>query len=296
METLLEIVPEKAVDPCFYLEKYRKNKDFVKSPFRYPGGKFYALKHIIPFLDCVPHNEFREPFVGGGSIFFGKRKVSLNWLNDLETDLIDIYQALTDSKHLGEFEKLFAEEVATRERHSEIKDFVPTTFQEKVFKTYYLNRTSYCGIIHKPAWGYMDGKSSPPQNWHNFLVQASKKLENVKLTSLDFEEVIRVKAKGNNVLMYLDPPYYLADQKRAYTKPFEISDHRRLANILKKTDFFFCLSYDDCQEVRELYSWANIFEKKWQYNTANKRGEARMIGNELLITNYKVKANGILFL
>jgi DNA adenine methylase len=274
----------------FVIKNYKKPSDFVKSPLRYPGGKYYALKHIMPFIDCVPHDEFREPFVGGGSVFFGKKKTKFNWINDLEKDLVDVYRAISDSNIVAEFGNLLSREIATQERHLEMKNFSPQNFIEKTFKTFYLNRTSYSGIINKPAWGYKDGKSSPPQNWHSFIRQASSKLNDVKITSYDFEEVISADSKGKNVLMYLDPPYYHADQKRAYTKSFEEKDHSRLAKALSKTDFLFCLSYDDCEEVREFYSWAFIYEKKWLYNTANKKGENRDLGNELVITNYEVKS------
>ena len=67
---------------------YKKAIDYVQSPFRYPGGKFYALKYIVPFLNAYPHDEYREPFVGGGSVFFGKPQVEHNWINDLETLMI----------------------------------------------------------------------------------------------------------------------------------------------------------------------------------------------------------------
>ncbi len=42
-------------------------------PFRYPGGKFYALGLLAPFWQ-IEHDEFREPFLGGGSVFFTKPK------------------------------------------------------------------------------------------------------------------------------------------------------------------------------------------------------------------------------
>ncbi len=280
-------------ETTYIINDYIKSSDYVKSPLRYPGGKFYALKHILPFLDCVPHDEYREPFVGGGSVFFGKKKAKLNWINDLERDVIDVYKAFIDTNIISDLGKLLKNEIATPDRHSEIKNFIPTNFTEKAFKTFYLNRTSYSGIIHKPAWGYKEGKSSPPQNWHKFILDAGPKLKDVKITSYDFEEVINAKGKGKNVLMYLDPPYYNADQKRAYTKSFEEKDHIRLALTLRKTEHQFCLSYDDCAEVRELYSWAFIYEKKWLYNTANKKGVSRDLGNELVITNYEVKPNGL---
>jgi DNA adenine methylase len=278
-----------------FLRDFQKSNDFTKSPLRYPGGKFYAVKHILPFLDCQPHDEYREPFVGGGSIFFAKKKVQFNWLNDLEKDVVDVFTGFCDDQIVKYLETQLAIEIATPERHKEVKNYIPLNFTEKVFRTYFLNRTSYSGIINKPAWGYKEGKSSPPQNWTAFVKQAALKLKNVKMTALDFQDVVFAKPKGKSVLMYLDPPYFHADQKRAYTKSFILEDHIRLSNVLRSTEHNFCLSYDDCKEIRDLYCWAYIYEKKWLYNTANKKGETRDLGNELIITNYQVKTPQLLF-
>lgn len=273
----------------YYIKSYVKSKDYVKSPFRYAGGKFYALKYILPYLDCVQYDEYREPFIGGGSVFFAKEKSKYNWINDLEQKIIHVYQLLTDDKQLSSLSSMLSSETATAIRHKEVKEMVPNNMLEEVFQTYYLNRTSYCGIIHKPAWGYCEGKSSPPSNWSKFLFDAAKKLKDVKITSLDFSEIIGADKIGTNVLMYLDPPYFHADQKRAYIKSFELSDHLRLCELLKNTDYYFCLSYDNTDEIKDLYSWANIYEEKWLYNTANKQGEHRGLGKELIITNYDVQ-------
>ena len=272
----------------FIAKPYIADKSKVKSPLRYPGGKFYALKHIMPYLTCVPHDEYREPFLGGGSVFFAKKKVRFNILNDLETDIVNFYRAVSDAEMREELTQLMNREVATRERHAEVKNMIPKTGLEAVFKTFYLNRTSYCGIINTPAWGYAEGKSAPPQNWGKFLTDAAPKLEGSELYSVDFEEIISMPARGTSVLMYLDPPYYHSDQKRAYTKPFQRSDHARLADALKNTDHFFCLSYDDCQEIRDLYAWAYIYDVSWLYNTDNKCGQSRKTCKELIITNYQV--------
>lgn len=272
----------------FVATPYIADKSRVKSPLRYPGGKFYALKHIMPYLTCVPHDEYREPFLGGGSVFFAKGKARINILNDLEADIIRFYRAITDSEMREALASLLSQEVATRQRHTEVKNMIPKTELEAVFKTFYLNRTSYCGIINTPAWGYAEGKSAPPQNWGKFLYDVAPKLEGAELHSEDFESIISMPAQGSSVLMYLDPPYYHADQKRAYTKPFQESDHIRLAEALKKTPYLFCLSYDDCREIRQLYSWAYIYDVSWLYNTDNKCGQARKPCKELIITNYQV--------
>ena len=96
-------------------------------------------------------------------------------------------------------------------------------------------------------------------------------------------------AKGKKVLVYLDPPYYHADQRRAYTKSFTSDEHLRLADNLLSYQYKFCLSYDDCPEVRALYKWANIYDVSWLYNTDNKPGKKRKACRELIITNYEVK-------
>lgn len=267
-------------------ENFSRKNGYIQSPFRYPGGKFYALKYIIPMLNCVPHEEYREPFVGGGSVFFGKPKAPENWINDLESDLIETYLALADDSRCDTLSQRVGKEIASQERHSEIKEYVPKNQDDIAFKTFYLNRTSYSGIINKPAWGYKIGKSSPPNNWPTFLKRANSKLKNINITCFDFEEIIST-LSNKRVLMYLDPPYYLADQKRAYTKPFTLHDHLRLERALHRTNHYFCLSYDDCSEIRKLYQWAYIYERSWFYNTANSSGP-RKIGKELLITNYEV--------
>lgn len=259
----------------------------VKSPYRYPGGKYYAVKYIMPFLLCVDHNEYREPFVGGGSLFFAKPKCPINWINDLEPEIINTYQAIADSDLCEELIERVTKEVASKERHTQIKTLSALTKLDRAFKTYYLNRTSYSGIIKNPSWGYRVGKSSPPTNWGAFLENAHKKLKDVKITSMDFDDVMSTPS-NNQVLVYLDPPYYHAGQKRAYIKSFTINDHIRLANTLRKTRFSFCLSYDECPEIRDLYSWANIQTCSWNYNIANSHGKKRTKGNELIITNYTV--------
>jgi len=266
---------------------FTKSREHVQSPFRYPGGKYYALKYILPFLDAYSHDEYREPFVGGGSVFFGKRRAPHNWLNDLEPRVVEVYKAIQSVDRSVILAARVAKEAATRERHAEVKALSVNDPDDVAFQTYYLNRTSYSGIINRPAWGYAVGSSSPPCNWPRFIEGAHPKLKDVKLSCLDFEEVLGAKIRGKRALLYLDPPYFLADQKRAYTQPFQLNDHLRLERSLRDLKHAFLLSYDDCPEVRSLYKWAHIYEQSWFYNTANSSGP-RKVGRELFITNYKV--------
>lgn len=264
---------------------YTRDIDYCKSPLRYPGGKFYALKFILPILNAVPHTTFYEPFFGGGSVFFGKRKSKMNFINDYDNDIVNFYKVIQNKNLITKFISLFDNEVATPQRHHEIKNFEPKNNFQRAYKTYYLNRTSYSGIINKPAWGFAVGASSPPQNWKQFLINAHKKLQEVKISNIDFRNYL-LNINDNESITYIDPPYLNADQKRAYQKSFEFDDHVDLQTLLRQAKFKFILSYGDCHEIRNLYDWAYISNREWFYNTANSKG-ARKIGKELIITNFE---------
>ena len=55
-----------------------------------------AIKYIEPFWDAIAHDEYREPFLGGGSVFLAKPLAKLNWINDLDKDLISFYKVVKD--------------------------------------------------------------------------------------------------------------------------------------------------------------------------------------------------------
>ncbi len=70
-----------------------KIKETELSPIiKWPGGKEKELKYIIP---NIPEFErFFEPFVGGGSVFMGI-KADKYYINDLSTELIDLYRNIS---------------------------------------------------------------------------------------------------------------------------------------------------------------------------------------------------------
>lgn len=255
----------------------------IKTCLRYPGGKFYGLKMISPYL-TVPHDEFREVFVGGASVFLGKEISKINWINDIDSDLINFYKIIQDQKTRKQILKLIEGEVVNKKRYQEVLSFKPKNKVEEAFKYFYLNRTSFSGIMHKPRWGYKIGSSVEPHGWADRIEPVGKKLEGVKITSLDFREIISAPSK-KEVLLYLDPPYFQAS-RGIYKNEFSQKDHLDLANLLRKTKHKFIVSYEDCQGVRDLYDWANINEIEFRYYMSEGRRDA---GKELVITNFKLE-------
>src|ERR1041384_4486539 len=67
----------------------------IISPLRYPGGKTKALRQIVAFLPAQ-FASYREPFVGGGSLFLHlkQQRPQLSvWINDLNYDLYCFWQS-----------------------------------------------------------------------------------------------------------------------------------------------------------------------------------------------------------
>jgi len=266
-------------------------------PFRYPGGKYYAINILRPFWEVADHNEYREPFVGGGSVFFNKPKSDFSWINDIDSELVTTYQTMQSKKMRKDLISMVSKEEASKDRWRQIFEFEPTNKLEISYKYYYLNRTSFSGKLVSPAWGYRPKRSLPPERWHERIVPSGDKLEGVHITFTDFEEVISKpsRKKGGKVLIFADPPYFSPAKKKHYRNGFDREDHVRLMKALKRSNHKFFLTYDDVPEIRELYSWANIYQTEFYYRVDNSNIQegSRRLGFELIITNYDVNCGAV---
>ncbi len=124
----------------------------INSPFRYAGGKFYARKLINEHIP--QHNYYIEPFAGGASVFFAKEKVNENRLNDIDKDFINCLAIIRD--YPEQMIERLKDEQATKERHGYYKnEYKPKTKLDRAIRWFYINRTSYSGIMNMQNcyWG-----------------------------------------------------------------------------------------------------------------------------------------------
>ena len=263
--------------------------DHVRPFLRYPGSKYNASKYIEPFWANIDFDEYREPFLGGGAIFFKMPKKEYSILNDIDDELINCYNVVQDPLLLNKLKTDVLNIKPSKEWFEELKRTSPESLYDKALRYFLINRTAYSGIMNLPNWGFHPVKSVQPSKWPERLQEAHDKLvNNVELTNLHFRDII-LRPSNKRVWMFIDPPYFAADQKRAYKRSFTIEDHLELVSLLKETPYMFCLTYDNCPQIRELYSWANIYEQEWMYHTANSNVTTRKKGKELIITNYELR-------
>jgi DNA adenine methylase len=265
-------------------------KEKVKSPLRFPGSKSKVLKKLQPFLN-TPHIEYREPFVGGGAIFFGKVKAQENWLNDKDLNISNFLEVMkNDAENLCELVSRTTPtiEIWQKYRLDNINEEIELSSLERAFRFLFFNRSNYSGIYNANPIGGINQLSQykidcrwNPRLLCSRILQCSKKLERVRITNFDFREVIT--RNGENVFMMIDPPYY---HKGSSLYPVFMSneEHIELSNLIRQSEHSFLLTIDDCEEVRNLYNWANIIiPENWHYTVNSKKKDN--LGKELFITN-----------
>lgn len=127
-------------------------------------------------------------------------------------------------------------------------------------------------------------------------IQRLELLKNVvrdtKITNLDYEEV--VKAEGENVFIFLDPPYFSATKSALYGKNGRLHkgfDHERFAETMKNCQHQWLLTYDNCDYIKDLFSFANISEWNLMYGMRNQTENSEQLGKEIFIANYEFGKN-----
>src|SRR6185369_14246291 len=71
---------------------------------RYHGGKFRLAPWLVSHFP--PHRVYLELYCGGGSVLLRKPKVEVEIINDLDSEIINVFQVLRDKSSALELERL----------------------------------------------------------------------------------------------------------------------------------------------------------------------------------------------
>lgn len=266
----------------------------LKSPLRYPGGKSRAINQIKLFIPDK-FEEYREPFIGGGSFFVYMKQTRPDvkfWINDINPELYSFWkQAKVDSERLAHEtlkirkktlngRRLFEEMVST--------DTSKLTEFERAVRFFVLNRITFSGLVE--AGGYsqqaFDGRFTESSIVR--VAAMGEILQDVKITNLDYRKLLAGGSKS--VFTFLDPPYLTATKSKLYGRNGILHtefSHDEFAQAMKACKHSWLVTYDDSPEIRKNFRFATIREWEVQYGMNNyKQGKADK-GKELFIYNYK---------
>ena len=222
------------------------------------------------------HKIYVEPFFGAGGMFFNKPKVKFNIVNDLDSDVFNLFQVVSNNK----------DELEAQYRlmpiHSDLlqywKDNKEVEPMKKALRFLFLSNLTHMGagasIRMLPR--------TPKQTLLDKIDITFELIQDAQFYNDDFRKFLKsisFDSMENETLIYCDPPYLNTGDN--YSHSFTEQDASDLFDCLIKTGCKFAYSEFDNDFILE--------QAKSRGLNVITIGERRNLNNrmtEVLVTNY----------
>jgi DNA adenine methylase len=277
----------------------------LKTPLRYPGGKSKAIKTLSAWYPKVI-SEYREPFIGGGSIAIDVTKSNPDipvWINDLYVPLYNFWVQLRDrgqdlSESVREQKEKMLESGTQEQKDEFAKDLFNQYREEidtyddfqKAVAFFIMNKCSFSGLTENSTFSRTAANSNFSLVGADKLRQFSHLIKHWKITNQDYSKVMNHDGP-KNTFVFLDPPYDIKDflygKDREMHKSF---DHDVFAENVYKCPHKFMITYNVNERLEELYKDYELTHWKLRYSMAHRgdKGTDDNVKTELLVTNYSL--------
>jgi DNA adenine methylase len=281
--------------------------DLPGYPFvKWAGGKTQLLSKLDEFIP-FEFNQYFEPFLGGGAMFFhlisNKNIRFTAYLSDINVELINTYKVIqNDLERIIEVLKKNENQYKKNPSQYYYKlraNIKPANDVERAAKFITLNKTCYNGLYRVNKNGMFN---VPMGKYKNPVICDRSKLKKVSsalrhskaiIQASDYKQILLDNANEGDFI-YLDPPYNPTSATANFTNytdyGFGNKDQEELANIFGKLNDRKCkviLSNSDTPFIRELYQDFSRYTKELDtLRSINCKGSKRVGHKELLIRNY----------
>lgn len=280
------------------------------TPLRYPGGKARFAPLIADVLreNGLMGGHYLEPYAGGAGVALTliiDGLVERVHINDADPAVASFWRAAVSMS--AELIEMVANEPVTMDAwmhwRSVMLREVPATELERGFATLFMNRTNRSGIL---KGGVIGGKSQSGtyrldarflrDQLCSRLAVIGQHSHAIQVYEEDAYQLLRRASQflPKNSLIYLDPPYYVKGSG-LYRNFYTHLDHERIARLLGSQRFRrpWVVSYDNVQEIREMYAYARSFSYGLNY-TAQRRyvgAEVMFFSDRLAVPSCVEEAN-----
>jgi DNA adenine methylase len=256
------------------------------------------------FPDLRDYDEFREPFIGGGSVAIHITKKYPNlkiWVNDLYEPLVNFWQQLqmcgidlkdklTELKSANNTPELAKDLFLKSKEQVNDKDF-PSLDRAVAF--YIVNKCSFSGLTESSSFSPQASNSNFSLRGIEKLPEYGKLIKNWKITNESYDYLM----DGNKgAFMYLDPPYDIKDNlygnKGSMHKGF---DHDKFAADCDANLMDQLVSYNSDQLVKDRFTnWkAAEFDLTYTMRSVGEYMRDQKQRKELLLFNYDLRTEGL---
>ena len=270
----------------------------LKTPLRYPGGKSRACTKMDVYIpDLRDYKEYREPFLGGGSvaIHITKKYPHLDiWVNDLYEPLYNFWRVLQDDgydlyKRLQELKSRYPDPGSAKGLFLEAKELVNDYSISPLHRAcsfYVINKCSFSGLTESSSF-------SKQASDNNFSMRGIEKLQGYtqiikdwKITNLSYEQLL---TDDKKCFTYLDPPYDIKDN--LYGKKGSMHNGFNHDDFAADCDRFIghqLISYNSSQLVKDRFKdyQTGEFDLTYTMRSVGEYMREQKERKELLLFNY----------
>ncbi|TNC95190.1 MAG: DNA adenine methylase [Stygiobacter sp.] len=231
--------------------------DHVMSILKSPGGKHKVAPHLVRLLPFKVHM-FAEPFASSAATLFHAIRTGRckqGWLNDLDPDVFRFWTTVQQHpdalvRELYALENRFG--LGSEEMFDLACQMVESDNDAEAAGGFYirnhLSRSGTNGMSgYNPSYP-RDGRGIKRVHI-NYIPQFSDWLQGVRITNLDYREVMD--EPGENVFVMADPPYANVG-KTMY--PFGDADLAELAQRVRSSKHSCLVTVDDSPSNRVLFA------------------------------------------
>lgn len=206
----------------------------MRAIFRYPGSKWGLADWIIQHFPAgYEKMVYLEPFAGSAAVFFNKRQGTVETINDLDSNIVNLFYVLREKPE--ELKRMLELTPYSREEYQKAAE--PCEEPTEKARRFIVRTTQAIGA--KPDSGWRNHKQmkvgGTACKWGGIaetLEAATKRLRGdpTHLVQIEHMDALRLIARYDSpdVLMYLDPPYVRSARKSGRLYKHEMDDDRQL--------------------------------------------------------------------
>lgn len=280
----------------------RKNP-LVKPFLKWAGGKRQLLPDILKNIP-QKYNNYYEPFVGGGALFFDLQHKNAT-INDFNQELTNTYSVVKDDVeslielltiHKNNNTSDYYYSIRAWDRDGEILKKSPT---ERAARFIYLNKTGFNGLFRVNSQGQINvpyGRYKNPAIVNEEVLRAVSSYlnsKNIHIKTGDYKASLENVKSGDFV--YLDPPYApVSDDKNSFVgytlNGFNNDEQIRLKHLfdeLTEKGVYAMMSNSSVPLIHDLYKdYKNSTIIVQANRNINSNGGERQKIDEVLVMNY----------
>ena len=261
---------------------------------KWPGTKWSIADQIINLMP--QHKIYLEPFFGSGAIFFSKKPVNVEVLNDLDGDIVNLFKCIRECPN--ELAQLIYFTPYSRDEYKEsygrsgsgierARQFLIRSNMARAGMQYYSSSWRHTG----PVRG-CQGNQSVAKDWNTLpdkILEAANRLKDAEIENTNALDLIK-KYNKKDCLIYVDPPYLLSTRRQRYynVEMTEEKEHEELINILNNHSGTVLLSGYDSELYNDLLDgWSKV-----EIKANAEQGKERI---EVIWTNFEIPKQISLF-